>query len=342
VKNGHQVSIVTLTDKKGRPGPPQKWTLIALSRSLPLPLRIPWTVIRIAWAARDADIVFANGLHQEVAISRFLVRRPAIAKIVGDPVWERYRNRTNSTVSIEDFTMRIQTLKVKSQRKLLSWSLDQFVLVTAPSSTLINLISNWGVSAPKHLVQNGTYCTETIGLKPVYDAITVSRLVQWKNLNLFIEAAAIGNFKIAICGDGPEKAQLETIARKRGANVTFLGELSPNQVQIELARSKCFVNISSYEGLSFSLIEAMMGEKTCIVSNIQGNTSVIEDQVNGLVIPEGSVPDLVNSIKFCLSNPEKCRILGKNARRDAENNFCEEKQIDKMMMLILGTNEKNI
>jgi len=85
-----------------------------------------------------------------------------------------------------------------------------------------------------------------------------------------------------------------------------------------------------------------MGEKTCIVSNIQGNTSVIEDQVNGLVIPEGSVPDLVNSIKFCLSNPEKCRILGKNARRDAENNFCEEKQIDKMMMLILGTNEKNI
>lgn len=74
---------------------------------------------------------------------------------------------------------------------------------------------------------------------------------------------------------------------------------------------RMFVNISSYEGLSFSLIEAMMKRKACIVSNIEGNTAVITDNLNGLVIPLGSKSALVESIKFCISNPEKERRLAR-------------------------------
>jgi len=333
------VSVLTLTDDKKSNPNSGELNLSLVSRKIPLPIRILWVAARIAWLARDSDLIFANGLHQEVAISQFLVNRPAVAKVVGDPVWERFRNRKKSTISIEDFSRINQKLGIRVQRRFLSWSLNKFAVVTAPSQALIDLIKLWGVSTPKLLIQNGTLCTKSSQPEEVYDAISVSRLVRWKNLDLLVDAAALGNFRIAICGDGPEKARLQELARTKGANISFLGELSSTQVVDELRRAKCFVNISSYEGLSFSLIEAMMERKACIVSNIEGNTAVIQNNLNGIVIPLGSKAALVDSIKLCISNPEKRKSLGENARTAAEANYCEGKQLDKMMNAILEAYE---
>ena len=339
VDNGHQVSVLTLTDyKKSNPNVGE-WHLSLISRKIPLPIRILWVAVRIAWLARDVDLIFANGLHQEVAISKFLINRPAVAKVVGDPVWERFRNKKESSISIEEFSRFKQNLGARMQRRFLSWSLNKFAVVTAPSQALIDLIELWGVSTPKLLIQNGTRCSESAPTEEVYDAISVSRLVPWKNLDLLVDAAAEGNFKIAICGDGPEMDRLQELARAKGADATFLGELSPSGVQDELGRAKSFVNLSSYEGLSFSLIEAMMMRKACIVSDIEGNTSVIENNLNGLVIPLGSKSALVESINFCIANPEKRKAFGENARTAAETNYCEEKQLDKMMNAILEAYE---
>lgn len=339
VEYGHQVSVLTLTDNHKSNPNAGEWHLSLVSRKIPLPIRILWAAVRIAWLGRDADLIFANGLHQEVAISQFLVKRPAVAKVVGDPVWERSRNKENSSISIEDFSRLNEKLSIRAQRRFLSWSLNKFALVTAPSQALIELIELWGVSTPKLLIQNGTRCSESAPTEEVYDAISVSRLVPWKNLDLLVDAAAEGNFKIAICGDGPEMDRLQELARAKGADATFLGELSPSGVQDELGRAKSFVNLSSYEGLSFSLIEAMMMRKACIVSDIKGNTSVIENNLNGLVIPLGSKSALIDSIKFCILNPEKRKALGKNARTAAETNYCEGKQLDKMMDAILEAYE---
>jgi glycosyltransferase involved in cell wall biosynthesis len=339
VSNGHQVSVLALTDDVKLNPNSGEWHLSLVSRKIPLPIRIPWVAVRIAWLARDVDLIFANGLHQEVAISQFLINRPAVAKVVGDPVWERFRNKEKSSISIEDFSRINQNLGVRMQRRFLTWSLNRFAIVTAPSQALIDFLKLWGVSTPKLVIQNGTRCSESATTEEAYDAISVSRLVPWKNLDLLVEAAAEGNFRIAICGDGPEMNQLQELARAKGADATFLGELSSSRVQDELERAKCFVNISSYEGLSFSLIEAMMRRKACIVSNIEGNTAVITDNLNGLVIPLGSKSALVESIKFCISNPEKRKAFGENARTAAETNYCEEKQLDKMMNAIFEAYE---
>ena len=339
VDNGHQVSVLTLTDNKKSNPRTGEWRLSLVSRKIPLPIRILWVATRIAWLGRDVDMIFTNGLHQEVAISQFLVKRPTVAKVVGDPVWERSRNKEKSSISIEDFSRIYQKLSIRMQRRFLSWSLNKFAVVTAPSQALIDLIELWGVSTPKLLIQNGTRCSECAPTEEVYDAISVSRLVPWKNLDLLVDAAAEGNLRIAICGDGPEMHRLQELARAKGADATFLGELSSSRVQEALGRAKCFVNLSSYEGLSFSLIEAMMMRKACIVSDIEGNTAVIENNLSGLVIPLGSKSALIKSIKFCISNPEKRKALGKNARTAAETNYCEVKQLDKMMNVILEAYE---
>lgn len=339
VDNGNQVSILTLTDNKKLNPNAGDWNLSLVSRKIPLPIRILWVAVRIAWLGRGVDLIFANGLYQEVAISQFLVKRPAVAKVVGDPVWERYRNKRHSSISIEDFSRIDQNLAARMQRIFLCWSLNRFKVVTTPSQALIDLLKLWGVSTPTVLIQNGTPCIESTATEELYDAISVSRLVPWKNLDLLVDAAAAGNFRIAICGDGPEMNRLQELARTKGADVAFLGELSSSQVQDELGRAKCFINVSSYEGMSFSLIEAMMMRKACIVSNIEANTAVIENDLNGLVIPLASKSALIDSIRFCISNPEKRKLLGENARTLAEKNYCEKNQLVKMMNVILDAYE---
>ena len=335
VSQGHVVSVLTLSDAKQKSLSSELWQTHLISRAIPLPVRILWTATRIAWAARKTDVIFANGLHQEVALSKFLINKPAVAKIVGDPVWERFRNNTNSKMSIEDFNVTSQNIGLQFQRKFLSWGLNRFELVTAPSKGLIDIIGIWGVQTPKLLIENGTMSTTPKKSEEIYDAISVSRLVPWKNLDLLVTVAAEGNFRVAICGEGPEKERLVTIAKSKGARVDFLGELSPNEVREKLQASKCFVNLSSYEGLSFSLIEAMMESKACIVTDIKGNTDVINNDITGLIIPVDSTAELFNAIQNCVTNEEIKIRLGKSAREKALRCYSEEKQLNKMMDSLL-------
>jgi glycosyltransferase involved in cell wall biosynthesis len=197
-------------------------------------------------------------------------------------------------------------------------------------------MKKWHVTTPTLLIENGTRCKSGLTTEIIYDSISVSRLVPWKNLDFFVQSAALGDFRIAICGEGPEKAKLEMLSKTLDAKVDFLGELDSVGVREALQSSKTFVNISSYEGLSFSLIEAMMEGKACIVSDIKGNTDVIEDGLNGLVVALGSTEELTGAIRECVNDPEYATQLGKEARKLAQSNYCEETQLRKMMMALTG------
>ena len=337
VKQGHVVTVFSLSDYKQKSPKSDIWDTQFISRKIPLPLRIIVVAIRIAMLASKSDFVFANGLHQEVAMSTLFVKRPSLAKIVGDPVWERYRNSSGeSDLSIEDFSNTQHVLIIRLQREFLRWSLNRFDLVTAPGEGLIQLMKKWHVTTRTLLIENGTRCTSEISTKVIYDSISVSRLVPWKNLEIFVQSAALGDLRIAICGEGSEKAKLEMLSQTLSAKVDFLSELDSAGVRKALQSSKTFVNLSSYEGLSFSLIEAMMEGKACIVSDIKGNTDVIEDGINGMVVALGSTEELIRAIRECVDNPEYAAQLGEEARKLAQSNYCEEKQLYKMMISLLG------
>ena len=337
VKQGHEVTVLSLSDDKQKSPKSDIWATQIISRKIILPLRVILVAIRIAMLASKSDFVFANGLHQEVAISTLFVKRPGLAKIVGDPVWERYRNSSGEgNLSIEDFSDAGHTLLIRLQREFLRWSLNRFDLVTAPGEGLIQLIKKWHVTTPTLLIENGTRCTSEVSTKVIYDSISISRLVPWKNLEIFVQSASQGEFRIAICGEGPEKAKLMMLSKSLRANVDFLGELDSTGVKKALQSSKSFVNLSSYEGLSFSLIEAMMEGKACIVSDIKGNTDVIKDGLNGIVVALGSTAELTGAIRECVDNSKYAAQLGKTARQMAQSDYCEEKQLNKMMISLLG------
>lgn len=321
VEMGHQVTVLTLTNECDRvENSPYAIHFISRKR-----LRIHRqfkTVYFLVKYLKNFDFVFANGLHEEVGFS-LRIRKSfsgfSAAKIVGDPVWERAVNAFDTKSRIDEFSSE-KYLKYRLQRRIFIASLNEFNLITAPSSALISLAKSWGVATSMVHIPNGIRITEATSEVEVFDLITVSRLTQWKNIDLVISIANELNLQLAIVGSGPDFEKLEILASKH-PNIKLFGEKSKEEIEFLLLRSKIYVALSSYEGLSFSLLQAMMLKRTCIVSDITGNSQVITNRVNGILVSVSDKSRLKSEIVDFLGDESLRTYLGENARAKVIQDF---------------------
>ncbi len=88
---------------------------------------------------------------------------------------------------------------------------------------------------------------------------------------------------LAIIGDGPERPYLEKVALDSRAKVTFLGELSQDELPSWIRSADCFVLNSSFEATSYSLLEARASGLFCIANGSTGSDEVINHKIDGLL-----------------------------------------------------------
>jgi glycosyltransferase involved in cell wall biosynthesis len=155
-----------------------------------------------------------------------------------------------------------------------------------------------------------------------------------------IRASVKTNTSIAVVGSGPEEYNLRELADSLGANVTFFGQLDKNEVTKILLRSKIYLNLSDHEGLSFSLLEAMSCGLPSIVSNIQGNTNVINSGLDGIVVDVENENQLINAIKTLMDSQSTRLEYGLAARSKIKSKFLQEIQISKVINLLTSEIKK--
>ena len=292
------------------------------------------TVLLIFKKIKDADVIFANGLLQETALAGLLFRKRSVAKVVSDPVWERALNNDETSLNVVDFNNSNLKFKHKLQRILLRWSLNRFGVVTCPSVQLKNIIENWGVYKPIEFIPNGVSLVTEKSTDADFDVITVCRLISLKNIDKIIRASIKTNVSVAVVGSGPEEFKLRELAISLGAKVTFFGQLDKNEVNKILLRSKIYLNLSDHEGLSFSLLEAMSSGLPSIVSNIQGNTNVITNGIDGIVVDVKNENQLINAIKTLMDSQSTRLEYGLAARSKIKSEYLQEIQIGKVVDLL--------
>lgn len=160
----------------------------------------------------------------------------------------------------------------------------------------------------------------------IVNVVFVGRLIYNKGIQYVIEAAKIvitehKNVKFLIVGDGPLKNDLIEKTKKWEIDkyFSFLG-IVPKVSKI-LKNSDIFVRPSLTEGMSLTVLEAMACGLPVIVSNISGNTDLIENYKTGILIRKGNIEELVDSLKILISNSALRRSIGKNARKFVENKY---------------------
>ncbi len=334
---GHKVQSLSLRSPNQSKRQYLEWDEYFISREGVVALRFLKTVWKIIKVARKSDVIFANGLHQEAATANFFIRKKMIAKIVGDPVWERWVNNTIESKEIEAFQNQDLGFGIKLQRIFLTWSLNQFQTVITPGKSLVSTIRNWKVVTPIRFIPNGTpKANPAQSDSKQYDVILVNRLVRWKNVDLLISACAGTNLKLAIVGEGPELENLKSLAKRLNVEAYFFGGVDADTIDSLLQNSRIFALISSYEGMSFSLLRAMMFGMPTVVSNIPANMDVIENNINGIVVDIADISKIKNAIENLLADPKCSLNLGISARQKALEEFSLSKVLSLTIDELMG------
>lgn len=330
--HGHIWRVITLWDRKKFEA---NLTNLFFPRSRIRILRFISVSRSVFKQLTNSDFLLATGLHEEAAVALRFKKKKSIARIVGDPVWERATNSNRTDLSLVDFQNSKLDLKSKLQRKLLVWSLNQYSTIMCPSIELCELVENWGVIRPLRFIPNGIKILEPEHTLKIYDLIVVSRLVKWKNVDQVLEVGKDLNLKILIIGDGPEMQSLQKISESLSIRVDFLGEISQTEVRKWMQKSRIFVQISSYEGLSFSLLQAMEAGVPCVISDIPGNAQVAQSGKEAIFVELNNKSKLRDSIHEVLVNSELAASLTNNARARISQTFNEEIQFRRIVQELL-------
>jgi N-acetyl-alpha-D-glucosaminyl L-malate synthase BshA len=110
---------------------------------------------------------------------------------------------------------------------------------------------------------------------------------------------------LVMIGDGPERVDAESEARELGVSpdVRFLGRL--DSVASVLQASDLFILPSQTESFGLAALEAMACGAPVVASRAGGLTEVIDDGVNGILEPVGSVEAMGRRAVELLRDPER-------------------------------------
>lgn len=148
--------------------------------------------------------------------------------------------------------------------------------------------------------------------------VCVGRLCPEKGQVLLVQAAArlkeqgIGVY-LTLVGDGEMRGEIEATAAQLGIadRVEITGWLNSEQVRERIQQARALVCASFAEGLPIVIMEALALGRPVIATRIAGIPELVENEVNGWLIPPSSIDALVDAMKMVVNaSSEQLQRLG--------------------------------
>jgi glycosyltransferase involved in cell wall biosynthesis len=177
-----------------------------------------------------------------------------------------------------------------------------------------------------------------IGSRPFI--MTAIRLVKRKGPRYLITAFSkvlrdVPDAMLVIAGDGPEATNLRRLVKKLEieGSVLMLGSLPHRRVLKLMAAADVFVLPSLMESFGLVLLEAMMAGAPIVCTRVGGVPEVIENGVNGLMVPPADDDALASAILTILNDRELAKRLSRNGLKIARERFNWEKTARETLVL---------
>jgi len=144
----------------------------------------------------------------------------------------------------------------------------------------------------------------------------VGRLAPKKGLEYLIEAMTDLDTQLTIVGDGPERERLEAVAERIDGDISFEGEVPPEEVDKYYRSAAIFVLPSiEGEGMPNVVLEAMAWGLPVVATDSGGIPSVIQSGKNGYLVPMHDTESLHDKIRKLQNDSSERDKLGKHARQ---------------------------
>ena len=140
----------------------------------------------------------------------------------------------------------------------------------------------------------------------------LGRFVPQKGFDVLIRAferAQLSGFDLIIAGDGPERAQLEELARNL-PNVHFWGRAGRTDVVRLMRGCAWFVLPSRVEPQGIVNLEAMAAGRAVVASRTGGVPEIVLDGETGILVAPNNVEELARALQELAQQPRRRDELG--------------------------------
>lgn len=200
------------------------------------------------------------------------------------------------------------------------------------------LIPN-GVDVPEHTTPDGPGDVRgELGIaESDYVFICVARLTELKAHEVIFKALqrleSLPFLKLLIVGCGARETELKRLVNDLGLSelVLFLGERS--DVPSLLRAADCFVLSSTTEGLSCSILESMAAGLPAVVTDVGGNSYLVEEGVSGFLVARGDSEAFAQRMRALATDRELGQRMGQSAYHRVKKDFTLESMASRYLEL---------
>jgi glycosyltransferase involved in cell wall biosynthesis len=153
--------------------------------------------------------------------------------------------------------------------------------------------------------------------------VSVGRFQAPKDAISLVRALALlrGEHRVALVGDGPDRASAMAEARRLGVDETVVFEGERDDVPDILASSHIFVLSSRSEALPVSILEAMAGGLPVVATRVGGVAELVVEGETGLLVNPGDTRALADALQRLVDDPDLRVRLGAAGRARVEDHF---------------------
>lgn len=148
--------------------------------------------------------------------------------------------------------------------------------------------------------------------------LSLGRLVKIKGLNYLVDAMEDIDYKLIICGKGPEAKHLAKMVARKGLEdkIEIKGWVSNEEKAVLMSSCRMFVMPSLFEALGIAAIELMSEGRPIVCTNVGGLPETVGE--GGIVVPPKDSRAIAEAVNRLLADRELCDRLGKKAAEQAE------------------------
>ncbi len=264
--------------------------------------------VDMVYALDTVSVGFPAALAAKVLGKKFVVRVP------GDYAWEQARQRFGVTDELDMFQTKKYGLRVGLLRRIQRFVVHGACAVVVPSVYMQKVVAGWGV-------KNSFVVYSSIDLAADYTlpahrpegflVVSSGRRVPWKGF------------------DGIERV----VAREKTWHLFIAEELPRAEALGWVKAADVFVLNSTYEGLSHALVEAMALGTPVVATSVGGNPELIEEGVDGLLVPPGDDNALYAALKRVEEDRESTLARAQSARAKTKQ-FSIDTAVSKLAELL--------
>ena len=251
-------------------------------------------------------MVYATSMIGRTSLA---ARAPFVVKVAGDPAYERSLRRGLYDGNLEGFQTAELGPRAAALRRWRTLTSQRAAHLFCPSEFLRRIVISWGIAPERVTVLPNA--TPVLPSLPSRDALRsafgvdgpllafAGRLTAAKSLNVLSDAVErVEGVTLLVAGEGEERASL------RGERIRLLGALPRTGVLELLVASDAAVLSSSWENFPHVLVEALSVGTPVIATRVGGVPEIVEDGVNGLLVPPGDPDALADAIRRFFSDDQ--------------------------------------